>query len=197
MSIFDQQPPIPTQEDPNARKIGQSGNFKYFESGVGEKSFRITDEGVHIGGEGFASSPLKFDFNGKQIAGPNGEIVIDGPNGRIEANNIYDKTYGLYGIFAKQIKVTDYASNPAIVNIVPDSGGLLCCFANWYQPSTGRFNFLPGINNATGTSYWSIQKSGGYYQVRHLGANQASELPGPGYTTYTILFNSNEQISNY
>lgn len=118
--------------------------------------------------------------------------------GALTASSIVDDTFGLNGCFIKQIKTTDYSTAILAIPIyrangsTPISTGLLAVIGNWYSNATGRYNFLPGINNATGTSYFSIQKNAGNYEVRHLGANQGAELPSHGYTIYTCLFSSDE-----
>lgn len=191
-------------------------NNKVFKSGSGASVFKVDKYGVFAGGESFETAPWAVDYDGIQYVGASGEIKLDGPNkqivvggtsdividgtnGTITTDKIIDKTHGFYGVFVRQIKTTDFVSNPVALPIYEADGttkitaGLLSVYANWYQTSTQRLNFLPGINNATGTSYWSIQKDGsGNYEVRHLGGNQASEIPSMGYVVYTCLFNSEE-----
>lgn len=157
-------------------------NLKNMQIGSGSTQFNAGKDGIFLGADNFADAPFSVDMEGSCIA-----------------DKFTDKTYGFYGVLVKQVKTTDFVSNPVALPIYKADGvtkittGLLSVYANWFSSATGRLNFLPGINNSTGTSYWSIQKDGsGFYEIRHLGGNQASELPSPGYVIYTCLFNSNE-----
>jgi len=216
---------IPQSPQDNDRKV--LTNLREISVGTGSDKFSVDiQKGMFLGAEKYDDAPFKVDLKGNIIAtsgtfsgalsGATGTFSgalsaatgtfsgnITGAtgtfSGSIVTDAISDSTYGFNGVFVKQIKTTDFVSNPVALPIYKSDGitrittGLLSVYANWYQTSTSRLNFLPEINTSTGTSYWSIQKDGsGNYEVRHLGGNQASELPSPGYVIYTCLFNSNE-----
>lgn len=189
-------------------------HFKEISVGAGSTIFKANSEGVFLGATNFTDAPFSVDYNGVlkalngvfkgDITGASGAFsgALNGAtgsfSGALTASSIVDDTFGLNGCFIKQIKTTDYSTSVLAIPIyradgtTPISTGLLAVIANWYSSSTGRYNFLPGINNATGTSYFSVQKNSGNYEIRHLGDNQGDELPSPGYTIYTCLFSSDE-----
>lgn len=61
----------------------QTGHFRYLQAGAGSNTFKITDQGVAIGGEDFSSSGTALGFDGTiQIRDTSGNVVVlIDPNG--------------------------------------------------------------------------------------------------------------------
>jgi len=58
-------------------------NTQRFTAGSGINKFAVVQDGVFCGGLDYKTSPWALSYNGEQYVGPDGEIVLDGPNKRI------------------------------------------------------------------------------------------------------------------
>ena len=58
-------------------------NTQKLTTGSGKNKFVVGQDGVFCGGIDFKTSPWALTYNGEQYVGPNGEIILDGPNKRI------------------------------------------------------------------------------------------------------------------
>jgi hypothetical protein len=129
-------------------------------------------------------------------AGAAGEVEMDGALGQIRTNNILDKTYGLYGVFAAQIVSTNFTTNEDII-ITPNNGGLMNAKAMIVTPAPDSFLVdLPNFNPSFSVN-WTIYKVGSDYVLRHNGSVIGGVYINFEKILYTVFFNSNEALKGY
>lgn len=181
---------IEPQSTPVDSVIPPIQKFNEFSSGAGATTFKANKEGIFAGADNYTDAPWKLSYTGVNTIGPNGEILIDGPNGTITTNHIKDATYGLNGVFCYTHKSTNTAGTWSFSTGVPDTGGLLNATLN-YIDGSGFYKLLPGFNTASLNPYYYIYKSGGFYRVFYYAGNIYGDVT---YSSlyFTLFFNSLE-----
>ena len=174
-------------------------NIKNMKAGAGEV-VKWNNEGFFIGDENFADAPFRVDYTGKMVATDgtftgaiSGSSVTGGTitGTNIVTDTIKDNTYSLNGVFCKTHTSTNTSGTFLWNTGISSNGGLLNATLNYVNNANGQYNWLPGFNVGTGTSYFHVIKDAGVYKVRYYASNIYGDVT---YSTlyFTLLFNSIE-----